>query len=144
MAFTMVSVCPLLLPVRGSEETILIVPLSWPPPAAAGDAAAAGEETTAGDADAAGEAAAAGDDAAAGDAPAAGDDAAAGDAPAAGDAAAGAVVGFGVSAGFAGALVGVVGAPDEQAASNAAPPAISTASRRNIRRERRVRWSIVE
>jgi len=42
---TIVSVWPLLLPVRGSEETILIVPLNWPGAAAAGDAAglAAGE-----------------------------------------------------------------------------------------------------
>src|SRR4051794_19479879 len=105
MALTMVSLWPLLLPVLGSDDTILIEPVSWPDGAAAGDAAATGEAGEAtGDATALvledGDAAAIGDaDEATGDAAAAGEDAAAG------DAAAGAVVGFGASAGLAGAGV---------------------------------------
>src|SRR3954449_12600512 len=44
IALTIVSVWPLLLPVLGSDETILIEPLSWPGAVVAGDAAATGDE----------------------------------------------------------------------------------------------------
>src|SRR5215212_171735 len=101
MALTMVSDWPLLLPVLGSDDTILMEPVSWPDGAAAGDAAATGEADEAtGEADeATGDATAlvlaAGDAAAIGDADeATGDAAAAGEDAAAGDAAAGAVVGL--------------------------------------------------
>jgi hypothetical protein len=47
------------------------------------------------------------------------------------------VVGLGASAGLAGALVGVVGAPEEQAASSAVPPVRSTAPAMNRRRDSR-------
>src|SRR5215212_821352 len=135
MALTMVSDWPLLLPVLGSDDTILMEPVSWPDGAAAGDAAATGEADEAtGEADeATGDATAlvlaAGDAAAIGDADeATGDAAAAGDA-AAGDAAAGAVVGL------AGAAVGVVAGLPPQADSSAAPPVMSTTFRKKARRE---------
>src|SRR4051794_13184195 len=145
MAFTMVSVCPLLLPVLGNDDTILMVPVNCPPVAAAGalagDAAATGEadgdDTATGDEMAGGDDMADGDETAAGEAAATGDAAAAGDAAATGDEAAGTVVGLGASVGLAGAAVGVVDAPEEQAASNAAPPVRTMARDRSVRRERR-------
>jgi len=133
MALTMVSVCPLLLPVLGSDDAILMVPVNCPlvtaAGALAGDAAATGE--------AAGDETADGEETAAGEATATGDAAEIGDAAAAGDAAAGAVVGLGASVGLAGAAVGVVDAPEEQAASNAAPPVRTMAPARSFLRDNR-------
>jgi hypothetical protein len=147
IALTIVSLWPLLLPVRGSDETILIVPVNCPPEAAgaaAGEAAATGDALVAGEALAAGDETADGEELAAGDALVAGDAAATGEAEVAGEAdvageapAAGAVVGLAASVGLAGAEVGVVEAPDEQAVSSAAPPVRRTACPRNVRRVNR-------
>ena|SRR5438105_862524 len=102
-AFTIVSLWPLLLPVRGRLETILIVPVSWLATAALGDGAATAEGEAAGEAAGLGLAAAAAEGLAA--AAAEGEAAAA-----AGLVGAGAVVAAGAAVGWA--------PPPPQAATN--------------------------
>src|SRR5207302_6411606 len=102
-ALTSVSVWPLLLPVRGRLETILIVPVSWLATAALGDGAATAEGEAAGETAGFGLAAATADGLAA--------------AAAEGDAAGEAAGLVGAAAGAAGAAVGWA-APPPQAARN--------------------------